>query len=172
MRQKYSLSTSIVNILESLFIGLSKERPILGDHAKAHIFGLRSENTLIKPRRSTWKAHEKHMKSMKSVWKKPLFMTKDHLQGIVTLCFYPCWYHFCLQTWHRSLYVFWIQTHLVLCITEVYNRFSNRSDTLKHKNEAYKYSEIFTMGVNDDVFVVHVDKVKWAVHRVPTFLQW
>ena len=34
-------------------IGLSKERPILGDDAKAHIFGLCSENTPIKPRRST-----------------------------------------------------------------------------------------------------------------------
>ena len=30
--------------------GLSKERPILGDHAKAHNFGLRGDNTPIKPR--------------------------------------------------------------------------------------------------------------------------
>ena len=57
-----------------ILVGLSKERPILGDHAKAHIFGLRSENTPIKPRRSTWKAHEKRR------------FSKDHLQGIVTLC--------------------------------------------------------------------------------------
>ena len=34
-------------------VGLLKERPILGDHAKAHTFGLCSENTPIKPRRST-----------------------------------------------------------------------------------------------------------------------
>ena len=52
-------------------IGLSFERPILGDHAKAHIFGLRSENIPIKPRRS-------HMKSER--------FSKDHLQRIVTLC--------------------------------------------------------------------------------------
>ena len=56
-----------------LLIGLSKERPILGDHTKAHIFGLRSENTPTKPRRSTTKS-----------------TTKDHLQGIITLCFYFC----------------------------------------------------------------------------------
>ena len=66
--------------------GLSKERPILGDHAKAHIFGFRSENTLIKPRRSTWKAHEK---CKLSAWKAYAFR-KTHLQGIVTLCF-NCW---------------------------------------------------------------------------------
>ena len=35
--------------------------------------------------KSAWKAYEK---CMKSVWKVPLFTTKDHLQGIVTLCFY------------------------------------------------------------------------------------
>ena len=35
--------------------GLSKERPILGDHAKAHILRLRSEKTPIKPRRSTFR---------------------------------------------------------------------------------------------------------------------
>ena len=58
-----------------ILVGLSKERPILGDHAKAHIFGLRSENTPIKPRRSTWKAHEKRR------------FSKDHLQGIVTPMF-------------------------------------------------------------------------------------
>ena len=59
----FSLFTFHIHIFTLLLIGLSKERPILGDHAKAHIFGLHSENTPIKPRRITWKAYEKHMKS-------------------------------------------------------------------------------------------------------------
>ena len=71
---KYKLQVSA-----GLF-GLSKERPVLGNHAKVHIFGLRHENTPIKPRRSTWRVHEKRTKS---AW-------KAYLQGIVTLCFYIC----------------------------------------------------------------------------------
>ena len=46
--------------MNSALFGLSKERPILGHHAKAHIL----------------KSGGFHVKS------------KDHLQGIVTLCFY------------------------------------------------------------------------------------
>ena len=41
------LNSCALEIFHSLdLIGLSKERPILGDDAKAQIFGLRSENTL------------------------------------------------------------------------------------------------------------------------------
>ena len=81
-----------------VFFGLSEERPILGDHAKAHIFSLRSENTLIKPRRSTWKAYEKRMKSIR--------FSKGHLQGIVTLCFY---------LWSQSA----VQTSVFICGADI-----------------------------------------------------
>ena len=78
-----------LSALSFMLIGLSKERPILGDHAKAHMFGLRSEKYPDKAKekhiKSAWKAYEK---CMKCIWKAPLFTTKDHLQGIVTLYFY------------------------------------------------------------------------------------
>ena len=54
---------SLLTVSDPFIIGLSKERPTLGDNTKAHIFGLCSENIPIKPRRSTGKVHEKRMKS-------------------------------------------------------------------------------------------------------------
>ena len=51
--QERPSSTSQFSVITSKVFGLSKERPILGDHARTHIFGLCSENTPIKPWRST-----------------------------------------------------------------------------------------------------------------------
>ena len=56
-----------------VMFGISKERPILGDHAKAHIFCLCSENNPINPRRNTWKVHEKHTKSAWKAYEKHRF---------------------------------------------------------------------------------------------------
>ena len=67
MANKLHVFTSDRLFLKSVkLIGLSKERPILGHHAKAHI--LKSGGFHLK-------SGGFHVKS------------KDHLQGIVTLCF-------------------------------------------------------------------------------------
>ena len=86
-----------------VFIGLSKERPILGDNPKAHKFAwwkvlrfsLKSIVLFMKSGGFHWKelcfslvlfTGAFHVKSAGAFHEKHRF-SKDHLQGIVTLCF-------------------------------------------------------------------------------------
>ena len=83
---KWSKRTSLPETVKFCMIGFSFiERPILGDNPKAHKTDNEKRVLFVK---STCALGEKCTLFMKSAWKAYAFHgTKDHLQGIVTLCF-------------------------------------------------------------------------------------